>query len=63
LPQEKITELLERYNKLDIAWANFKGNYVYFGPYERVFIEEYNFSADQFELIFNNNQVKIYLII
>lgn len=61
LPNEKIKELLNRYDKLEIKWEDFSGYYVYYGPFEEDVLT-YSFNDEIFKSVYYSNKVNIYLI-
>ena len=63
VPMPVIEKLIERYRAAPIPqWENFKGDYVYFGPWERQ-IYSTNLTANpHLESVFDNGTVQIYRI-
>lgn len=62
LPQEKMNELFERYRALSPRFEDFRGAYVYVGPWERE-LSNPDFRQNQnLELVYENELVEIYRI-
>lgn len=62
IPPTKIRELVERYQRLHVNWSDFRGAYVYVGPWERELIAGDFTPPTDFERVYANSQVAIYRI-
>ncbi len=62
IPEDKITELLDRYRAFRVNWRDLDLDFVYLGPLEREFTDV-DFSQDpDLSLVYENGSVKIYKI-
>lgn len=62
IPQEKIDDLLTRYAKLKLSWADFSGDYVYVGPWERE-LSPAEFSGNSnLEEVYKKDGIEIYRV-
>lgn len=62
IPQEKVDELLVRYNAMNPRWEDFRGAYVYYGPRERE-IHAANFKANpRLDLHYDSGGIEIYRV-
>lgn len=62
MDKDKKNSIMDRYEKLDIDWSDYDGYYVYFGPFEKEIIRDYEFDNDVFDLVYENKKVNIYKI-
>ncbi len=58
----KAEELLSRYRELKTEWADFDGDYVYYGPLEKHLIELDLSKLKNLMLVYQNSSVEIYKI-
>ena len=62
IPEEKQSELMNRYTTLFPSWQDIEAEYVYYGPWERQFSQPDFENDPRLRLIFQNELVKIYQI-
>ena len=63
IPEEKISELINRYQKIKISWSDINAEYVYFSPWEKQFTNIDLSKENNLSLIFKNPEVEIYKIL
>ncbi|MDP3764345.1 MAG: hypothetical protein Q8Q95_01860 [bacterium] len=62
IPEYKIQELVKRYGGLQVSWENLDANYVYYGPWERQFIDRDLNQDQKLQLVYKNSLVELYKI-
>ena len=63
IPEEKISELINRYQKIKISWSDINAEYVYFSSWEKQFTNIDLSKENNLSLIFKNPEVEIYKIL
>lgn len=62
IPEEKIKELLERYDNLKISWKDIDADYVYLSPMGKNLVGKSLRDEKDLELLYENDGAEIYLI-
>lgn len=63
IPAQKVEELLQRYEKIEIDPNDYKGYYLYDGPFERKLFGDFLPGEITLEKMYSNDKVVIYKII
>lgn len=62
MPEYKIRELAERYQKLQVDWGDAGAGYIYYGPWEKQFIDRDLSREQKLRLVYKNSLVELYQI-
>ena len=62
IPEHKIRELAERYQKLQLGWGDVGAVYVYYGPWEKQFVDADLSREQKLRLVYKNSSVELYQI-
>lgn len=62
MPEHKIRELVQRYQGLQIDWEDVGAGYVYYGPWEKQFVDADLSREQKLRLVYKNSSVELYQI-
>ncbi len=62
IPEYKIRELLDRYQKFFVSFKDVEADYVFYGPWERDFSQISLHGLSNLELVYRNEAVEVYNI-
>ncbi len=62
IPEYKIQELVKRYQELRVGWGDIGAGYVYYGPWEKQFVDVDLSREQKLRLVYKNGLVELYQI-
>ncbi len=61
-PEDRIQALIEHYRKMSFNWKTTRADYLYYGPFEKQFVQSDFSSNSNLMLVYKNEAVSIYKI-
>ena len=63
VPEERVKDLLSRYETVSFSWSDLPIDYIYYGPFEKELVEVNLKNNSALERVYENGEVEIYKII